>query len=164
MRQHRAGKKHSDADALSRQHDPPEVGSNRVETDVSAQKCREWLLSLAECDAEECVDETELGGYTGWSIENVELTAHNDDDEWDDKEDGDEKEENVKLEEGVESENNLPRLIAPLEKNRTESKTVLWYTQHCGYRLIAHDPRNLSVLRDWIVSGARQELARREYL
>ncbi|CAG8765061.1 22427_t:CDS:2, partial [Cetraspora pellucida] len=70
---HRAGKMHNDTDALSRQHDPQEVGSNRVEADVSTQKCRKWLLSLAECDAEEC-------------YRRRRLTAHNDYDEWDDSE------------------------------------------------------------------------------
>ncbi|CAG8694641.1 hypothetical protein C2G38_2164171 [Gigaspora rosea] len=41
-------------------------------------------------------------------------------------------------------------------------KTV-YMTEHKGFCLIAHDPRNLLVLREWIIAGIRQELVRREY-
>ncbi|CAG8639497.1 9108_t:CDS:2, partial [Dentiscutata heterogama] len=41
---------------------------------------------------------------------------------------------------------------------------TIYLTEQFGYRLIAHDPRNLLTLKEWIVSGAQQELARREYL
>ncbi|CAG8640749.1 6603_t:CDS:2, partial [Dentiscutata heterogama] len=41
---------------------------------------------------------------------------------------------------------------------------TIYLMEQFGYRLIAHDPRNLLTLKEWIVSGAQQELARREYL
>ncbi|CAG8612631.1 16882_t:CDS:2 [Cetraspora pellucida] len=209
------------------------IANNNVKIDSSAQKCREWLLSSAECDAKECEGKTELGGYTGWSIKNMGITARDDNEGWDDskwineetetwwdfnkefevytviREESDEKEGKIKLEEGVELRHNLPVHVASRMENgcrindnsikfqklslgycmalqfthltRSYGKIYHVYShptefdyyalevlnrcktihiaQHCGYRLIAHDLRKLSVLWDWIVSGARQELA-----
>ncbi|CAG8627241.1 8450_t:CDS:2, partial [Cetraspora pellucida] len=113
---HRAGKKHSDADTLLWQYDSPEVSSNRIEVDVSAQKCSRWLLSLVECNIKEGLYKMKLGGYIRWSVENVELIAHHNDDEWDDKEDG--KDNDLKLEEYIELREDVTENIITINENR----------------------------------------------
>ncbi|CAG8557976.1 6201_t:CDS:2 [Cetraspora pellucida] len=133
-----AGKKHNDADALSCQHDSREVSSNNLEIDNNAQKCREWLLSLVEC--EEYLDEIEPGEYTGWSVEEIELTAHDDGNRTIvnrlitlpkkrkrgetsmKKEVIDKKKKNVKLEECVALKNNLLVRVVSFEKDRYGTK------------------------------------------
>ncbi|CAG8639282.1 5148_t:CDS:2 [Cetraspora pellucida] len=117
-----------------------EVSSNRIEVDVSVQKCREWLLSLVECDIEEGLYETELGGYTGWSVENVYTVI---------EEDGEDND--LKLEEYIELREDATENITTIDGNKLGIQD-------------AHDPQNLLILWDWIVSRARQELARRKYL
>ncbi|CAG8737416.1 5191_t:CDS:2, partial [Cetraspora pellucida] len=164
----------------------------------STQKCREWLLSLVECGAEECEDETEQGRDTSWIIEDVGLTTHNGDAEtwWDLNEEfeaymvleevSDKEGKDIKLNEYLDLKDTPSERTVFVVGNELESYNVepikfrkltigyhislrfthltRSYGKHCGYRLVAHDLRKLSILPDWIVKGARQELAQREYL
>ncbi|CAG8691028.1 20062_t:CDS:2 [Cetraspora pellucida] len=72
------------------------IENNRVEVDVSVQKC----------------------GYAEWSVENVELTVHYDNDEWNDKKD--DKDKDIKLEEYLELRDDSIESITAIGVNRLE--------------------------------------------
>ncbi|CAG8606643.1 14765_t:CDS:2, partial [Dentiscutata heterogama] len=45
-----------------------------------------------------------------------------------------------------------------------DRRKAIYRVNFQGFNLIAHEPRQLLTLKEWVISGAKQELIRREYL
>ncbi|CAG8771602.1 14568_t:CDS:2, partial [Cetraspora pellucida] len=71
--------------------------------------------------------------------------------------------ENVE-EQANEKQPNLPKFEEHLALEVLDRRKAIYTIEFHGFNLIASEPRQLLVLRDWVITGAEQELIRREYL
>ncbi|CAG8563914.1 6069_t:CDS:2 [Cetraspora pellucida] len=159
--EHQASRKHSDADALSQQYYPQEVSSNRVEINISAQKCREWLLLLVEYDAEEC-EVTE----TWWdSDEEFETFMMLEDVV-------DKRKKDIKLEEGKELRSSLIGFTTHIDRNRLgiqDSNLIKFQKLTIGYHMalrFTHLTRSYGYaepLNECVVNADRNAQLRRNH-
>ncbi|CAG8615893.1 12204_t:CDS:2, partial [Cetraspora pellucida] len=59
---------------------------------------------------------------------------------------------------------NLPNFEQHLALEILDRQKAIYTIEFHGFNLIATEPKQLLVLRDWVITGAKQELIRREYL